>query len=125
MSILDKVKENKKKSVVIKATIEFSVEEAKIYKELKTLIDEKDLLTIALYNPRSLMHRLEARRKEKVSINKKIDLTMAQKNALDELKSRGYSMAEILAVAYEKLNLKKSLIEIKNDLNEPIENKSL
>jgi len=116
MSILNKLKESKKNPFVVKATIELTPEDAKAYEELKNLIDEKDLLTVALENPKNLERRLEANRKEKVAINKKIDLTMAQKDALDELKNKGYSMAEILGAAYENLNLKKSLIEIKSEI---------
>lgn len=116
MSLLDKVKENKKRSVAVKATIELSEEDAKIYNELKTLIDEKDLLTVALDNPKNLERRLEAGRKEKVAVNKKIELTMVQKDGLDALKKSGYTMAEILGAAYENLNLKKSLGEIKSDM---------
>ncbi|HIP13954.1 MAG TPA: hypothetical protein EYG74_00515 [Sulfurimonas autotrophica] len=116
MSILNKLKESKKTPFVVKATIELTPEDAKAYEELKNLIDEKDLLTVALENPKNLERRLEANRKEKVAINKKIDLTIAQKEALDELRNKGYSMTEILVVAYENLNLRKSLIAVKSEI---------
>jgi len=116
MSLLNRLQENKKSSVVVKATIELSAENAKIYEELKSLIDEKDLLTVALDNPKALERRLEASKKAKVTINKKVELSMVQKNALNDLKSRGYSMADIVGAAYENLNLKKSLDEIKRDM---------
>jgi len=116
MSILNKLKESKKNPFVVKATIELTPEDAKAYEELKNLIDEKDLLTVALENPKNLERRLEANRKEKVAINKKIDLTIAQKEALDELRNKGYSMTEILVVAYENLNLRKSLIAVKSEI---------
>jgi len=107
MSLLDRVKEHKKKSIAVKATIEMSAEDAKVYDELKTLIDERDLLAVALEHPKNLARRLEASKKEKVTINKKIELTMAQKNELDVLRSSGYSMPEIITAAYDNLNLKR------------------
>ena len=113
-TLIGKIKETKKTSTSIKTTIELEEEDAKAYTELLGYFPEKELLAVALEDPASLRKLLGTKQKEKIQINKSVDLNEVQDDALRKLKDEGFSISEIMTVAILKLNPKKELKAIKS-----------
>lgn len=113
MSLLAKIKDNTIKGVTVKTTVQLSDKEAGAYEELIGIVGEKELLSVALEDPKSLRKKLNSKKKIRVDIDKKLDLTEAQKEEIEKLKTEGFLISEIVAAGLESLQLIKCLKETK------------
>jgi len=113
MSLLDKVKDLKKVSFLVKGSVYLDEKSTEDFNELSKIVGIKELLTVALLEPKSLKATLKKNKKYQSTINQKIELSQKDTEALNGLLADGFSMDEILNVAFSKLNIPKSLKEIK------------
>jgi hypothetical protein len=112
MSLLDKAKAIKKKVVQVKGNLHLDAKEAEAYRKLCEKIGAKELITIALSEPKTLRHALQKNKKTSTTVAMKIELNGLDAEDLRGLMDEGYTMEEILNVAVSKLNVVKSLQEI-------------
>lgn len=110
--LLHKIKEKTKSTLQIKTSVELEDADASAYKELIKQVGEKELLSVALDDPKSLRKRLKTRHTTKVPINKNVEMSQAHIDVINGLKDEGYQISEIMTAAIEQLNPKKALKEI-------------
>jgi len=115
MSILDKAKALKKQNIQVKGTVHLHPKSADALDELMKIVGSKELVTIALNDPKSLLPALRKNKKIAKNINLKIEISAMENEALEKIMAEGYSMDEILSVALSKLNVVKSLEEIQTE----------
>jgi len=117
MSILDKVKSLKKENIQVKGTLLLDPKSAEALDELMKIVGAKELITIALSEPKNLIQTLKKHRKVAKNINQKIEIGAIENEEIKRIIEEGFSMDEILSAAFSKLNIVKSLQEIKAESN--------
>jgi hypothetical protein len=74
MSLLQKAKAIKKQSITVKGNLHLDAKEAEAYKKLCEKIGTKELVTIALSEPKTLRQALRKNKKTSTPVSMKIEL---------------------------------------------------
>lgn len=116
MNVLERAKALKRETVSIKGSIVLDEKNLEALENLLKIVGEKELLTLVLSEPKTLKQSLIKRSKNvKKTLSTRIELGIREKEELEFLKGLGFSMSDILSVAFDRLNIIKSLKDIESE----------